>query len=301
MDIEALNNEFAIENHISFSNGPGNLPIATISNPHAEATISLQGAHVTSFTPKGHEPILWVSDNALFENEKAIRGGIPLCWPWFAYETENSDKKPSHGFIRNVMWNVLGTSIVGDKTQLKLGLSDTPETHSMFPSTFDLIVNITVGEALKVELKSCNNSDQPFTYSGALHSYLAISDINKIKITGLEDVSFIDKTDSDKKKKQNGPIAIDSETDRIYDKPNAECIIEDPGMNRKIVITNKGASSAVVWNPWQDRAKEITDFGDEEYTNMVCVEAAIAGGNTAQVNPFGMHSLRTYIYAEPLD
>src|SRR5262245_37440351 len=184
--IQTLNSNYAIGEHITFVAGPGGLTVAEIRNAHASASVALQGGHVVAFQPHGHAPVLWLSSRSVYAIGKAIRGGIPVCWPWFGPHPTDPTK-PAHGFVRTAMWSVRGTGVgPEDATQLWLGLSDDEATRALWPHAFNLEIAITVGPALQVDLVARNTGAAAFTCGGALHSYFAISEVTAIAIDGLD-------------------------------------------------------------------------------------------------------------------
>jgi glucose-6-phosphate 1-epimerase len=301
VDIDALNRRFALANHVAFTSGPGDLgPVAEVANRHATATVALQGAHVIAFQPRQEAPVLWVSADSYYKPGKAIRGGMPVCWPWFADHPTDRDK-PAHGLVRATPWIVLATEAAEDAaTRIQFGIADDERTRALWPHRFDVQLVVTVGTALGVELVVHNPGDQTFLSSGALHSYFTISDIGQAAIHGLDGSTYIDKVDHGARKVQRGPVKIGAETDRVYLDTTAECVIEDPGMRRRIRVAKTGSRSTVVWNPWVAKAASLADFGDDEYPGMVCVETANAGDDVVPVAPSGTHRLQATISTEPL-
>jgi len=299
-DLDTLNDSFGIMDQIAFKAGPGGLAIAEIRNSHAVATLSLHGAHLIGYRPHGHEPVLWVSAQSQYRPGKAIRGGIPICWPWFGPHPADPSK-PAHGFARTAMWGVLSTAALTDgASQIRLRLMDGDATHDLWPHAFDLRLVATVGAQLRVELIMRNPGGAPYTCGGALHSYFGVSDVGAIAIGGLEGCAYIDQVDGDQPKLQRGPVTIAAETDRIYLDTTATCTIDDPGLDRRVAIAKAGSHSTVVWNPWVEKARRLADFGDEEYHGMVCVETANAGPDSVTIAPGGEHRLVATIGVEPL-
>ena len=300
VDLNELNQRFAIAGHLSFKEGPGGLAVAEIANSHAQASIALQGAHVMTFQPQGQAPVLWLSQYGKFAAGKSIRGGVPVCWPWFGPHPVEPGF-PAHGFARTVMWEVLDTS-VGDngETRINFGLIETDVTHTQWPHTTSVQVKVTVGAALSVELVTLNNSNQSFEIGEALHTYFHISDIADVQIKGLEQCEYLDKMEDFARKTQQGSVVIESEVDRVYLNTSADCLIEDQGLNRSIRIATRGSRSTVVWNPWIEKADKMGDFGQDGYRGMVCVETANAFENIVTVAPGAAHSLVTIISVAPL-
>ncbi len=293
--IQELNARFAIPDHVSFAADPGGLPVATVHNHHAGATIALRGGNVVAFQPHGAAPVLWVSRQAVYTEGKAIRGGIPLCWPWFGpHPTDPS--KPDHGFVRARPWTVTGTAVADHRaTRVSLELTDSADTRALWPHAFALELVVVVGPALRVTLVARNTGPDPFVCGGALHSYFSVGDVTTVAIHGLEGRAYVDKVDGGRSKIQQGPITITGETDRVYQETTAACVIDNPALGRGITVDKAGSCSTVVWNPWRDKARRLADFGDDEYPQMICVEVANAPGDTATVPPGGEHRLRTTI------
>jgi len=297
-DIESLNDQFSVPDPLSFKSGPGGLVVAEIDNALASATVALVGAHVMTFQPKGHEPVLWMSKHSYLEVGKPIRGGIPVCWPWFTEHPTNPDL-PNHGFARIVLWNVAATRALPDGgTELRLTLADTEETRTMWPQGFQLELVVAVGSALTVELAVTNTDPQPVTWTGALHSYFSVRDVAHAAVHGLDGCAYIDTVGPRERKVQEGPIAFVQETDRVYVDTAAECVIDDPGLDRRIHIAKQGSQTTVVWNPWVEKSKRMPDFGDDEYPGMVGVETANAEDGAVTVAPGGEHRMSAVIRVE---
>lgn len=297
-DIPTLNAHFGITRQISFVSGPGDLPMIAIRNGAAEAMIMLQGAHVLSFQPHDQQPVLWVSQQARFESGKAIRGGIPLVFPWFGPHPSDPSK-PQHGFARTMLWEVLGTSAGAEgTTQVRLGLHDNDQTRELWPQAFALEYVVTVGNVLEAELIVRNTDEVAYTWTGALHSYFTVGDVRQVAITGLDGTTYIDQVDAMQRKTQHGDITFDSETDRIYLATDATCEIHDPVLYRRIQVAKQGSRSTVVWNPWIDKSRAMADFGDDEYPGMVCVETANAADDAVTLAPGAEHRLKAIIAVE---
>lgn len=300
VDIETLNANFAITKQVAFEFGPGDLPLITIRNSAAEATVAIQGAHVLSFQPRDQQPVLWVSQHARFEPGKAIRGGIPLVFPWFGRHPSDPSR-PQHGFARTMLWEVLGTSAGAEgTTQVRLGLRDTMQTRELWPQAFELEYVITVGSTLEAELIVRNTDEVAFTWSGALHSYFTVGDVRRIAITGLDGATYIDQVDGMQRKTQHGAVTFDREVDRIYLDTDATCAIHDPVLGRQIYVAKRGSRSTVVWNPWIDKARAMSDYGDDEYPGMVCVETANAADDAVTLAPGEEHRLKAIIAVDAL-
>ncbi len=301
MKLETVNRQFAIDKQLTFVAGPGGLPTAQLKNRLASATVALQGAHVVTYQPQGESNLLWLSKLSQFKPGKAIRGGIPICWPWFANHPDDSSK-PAHGFARNRLWEISATRrLPDDRLQLEMKLEDDAKTRQLWPWRFTAWLTVTAGSELEVELRISNRDEKTFSCSGALHSYFSVSDIGNVTITGLEGAGYIDKVSGDQLRQQQEPLAITGETDRIYLNTSADCLIEDQGWNRCIRIAKQGSRTTVVWNPWQEKAAAMADFGNDEYRNMVCVETANAADDLITLAPGEEHRMQTTISVETAD
>lgn len=302
MQAAELNQRYGIAGIVSFVEAEGGLTMAEINNPHASARIALQGAHLIGWQPKGQEPVIWLSRLAKFVPGKSIRGGVPICWPWFGPH-QSQASLPAHGFARTVMWEVLETREHADGcTSLRFGLVETEATRAMWPHPCSLEIEFTIGATLRIQLSTRNLGAQPFTIGEALHTYFHISDVGKTTLRGLEGTTYMDKAGgaSELKKQANG-IKIDSEVDRVYLDTVSDCIIKDRGLGRVIRVAKQGSRSTVVWNPWVEKAEKMGDFGPEGHRGMVCVESANALENTVSVAPGETHHLAVRYSVEIMD
>jgi len=286
MDIAQANDEFGIEGILQICAGPGGLPLITIDNEHARAKICAYAGQVLSYQPDGHpHDLLFVSEHATFQVGKAIKGGIPICWPWFGPDPE-ARGRPDHGFVRARQWQLLVTeSMVDGATRVRLGTKDDEASRALWSHPFALEIEVTVGATLDVALISRNTGDMPVTLTQALHTYFKIGDVRQAQVLGLAGYDYIDKVGETAERTQSGPINFDGPVNRIYLDTADELIIDDPSLDRRICIEREGSRSAVVWNPWIEQSRAMGDFGDEEYLRMVCVETTNAAKDAVQVVP----------------
>ena len=273
MNADELTTRFGIDGILSFSEGKGGLINIEISNSLATASISTYSAQVLAYKPNDEaEDLLFVSDHAFYENGKATKGGIPICWPWFGPAA--TEGGPGHGFVRASQWDVLDTEQNQDgSTVVSLGIKTDTDTD-FWPHACELRLEIRVGASLNITLITENNSAGSITISQAFHTYFKINDISNTSVTGFDGKTYIDKVDGSKQKKQLGDITISELTDRVYLDSNGEIVINDKGNDRQIIITSEGSSTGIVWNPWVEQSSDMGDFGDDEYKNMICVETA---------------------------
>ena len=292
-NIERLNQQFAIDkdNHLLFRAGKGDIPVVEIKNEHASAIISLQGAHLLSWIPKGEKEVIWCSDEAKFAPGKSVRGGIPICWPWFGAHPDNSSY-PAHGFARTVYWQVLSTEALDDgSTRITFTTQPLPENAQMWPPQTSVQYQLTVGAKLEMELITHNESSDDITIGQALHTYFSVGDVSKVLVHGLDDTEYLDKLENFNRKQQHGPVTIEGEVDRIYLDTITDCVIDDKKLNRKIVIVKCGSRSTVVWNPWQKTAAKMGDLGEDGYKKMLCVESCNAADDVVVIPSGKAHHL----------
>ena len=294
-----LNQEYGISGSLIFEASPGGLTRAVISTPLAEGDIYLQGAHVAHWTPRGQKPVLFMSCKSFFAPGKAIRGGIPIIFPWFGGRSDGKPG-PAHGFARSVEWSVEKTGLVDNGTvEIVFGLAADDASRALGFDAFTARFTVSIGAELVMALDIGNQDDQPLRCEEALHTYLAISDIRNVSVQGLEGTNYIDKTDNFVRKvRPQEPIAIAKETDQVHLDTDATCTVSDPTWNRKIIVSKTGSQSTVVWNPWIAKTAGMADMAPDEWERMICVETANAADNTLVIEPGGTHRLTTTISVE---
>jgi len=294
VNIEKLNDEFSLDvadNRLHFITGKGDMPFVEIHNQHASALICLQGAHLLSWIPAGEEDVIWLSESAKFAPGKSIRGGVPICWPWFGAHADNADF-PAHGFARTTDWQVVTTEALDDgNTRITFTTQPQPATEAMWPPATSVQYQMTVGKKLEMELITHNNGESAITIGQALHTYFKVGDISKVALYGLDDTHYLDKLEGFKKKFQHGPVIIDAEVDRVYLDTASDCVIEDRDLQRNIIIIKCGSHSTVVWNPWQETADRMGDLGHNGYQQMLCVESSNAADDVVTIAPGKAHQL----------
>jgi len=271
------------------------LQFIEIDNSLAVGRVALQGGHVDWWRPKSaKQDVLWRSSNARYEKGRSIRGGVPICWPWFGkHPTDGSFC--AHGFARVIPWKLLeSTQLKNGATKIVLTMIPTEEATKQLTYAFELILTIVVGESLYLNLKTTNLSDSPFIISEGYHTYFYISDIENIKVNGLEDSVYTDKADNFSRGIEQNAITFSNEFDRVYTNTSNDCYIEDENFNRVITIKKSNSNSTVVWTPWQEKALEIGDMGEkDEWRRMVCVETANILENSVVIYPKLSHSIAT--------
>ena len=261
-----------------------------VTNESAIAKIAVQGAHLFHYSRIGEEPILWLSESSYMEDGKHIRGGIPICWPSFGM---NNPELPQHGFARNRMWDLVNI-IENDSssTTVIMELNDTRKSRREWEYKFNLQVSITISDKLTMELTTLNRDSQAFKFTQALHTYFNISDISNIHIEGLNEKPYLDAL-SNESKVQNGDVTFNSEVDSVYQEVDKDILLKDK--SRDIKIQSEGSSSAVVWNPWIEKAKRMSGMRDDAYTEFVCIETANAFDDYKILQPGESHTLMVAI------
>lgn len=262
-------------------------PVLTIRHPKCSAKVALHGAHVMSWRPEGAEEVLYLSPDAVYRQGKAIRGGIPLCWPWFNAHPSDPDL-PSHGLVRNQFWELESTDVTDDGVVAKLRRDS---------ANWSAMATISMGTSLEVALQSTNLADQSLMVSGALHSYFSVGDVREITIKGLEDTDYLDTVGVPTVRHQDGVIRIDREVDRYYDSPGA-VRLEDPLKKRTLLVEKESSPSTVVWNPWTKKAAALTDLPNEDYLAFACIEAAISNDRAVALGKGEAHCFSTRISVE---
>ena len=284
--LDTLNHHFSLPGALRFVNGSGDLPVAEIQTPLASARVALQGAQLLAWQPAGAAPVIWLSQAAVFAPGEPVRGGVPVCWPWFGVR----EGLPAHGFVRTRLWQVRAASTdASGQVVLRLGLQDDAETRALWDHAFDLELQLTIGATLSMTLTSRNTGDQAFTVTDALHTYFCVTDIRQTAVQGLDGCDYLDKVQNFARTRQSGVVGFTGETDRIYVDTTADCVIEDRVAQRAIRVSKSGSSSTVVWNPWRD--KVFADMAAGEYQQMLCVETCNAGPDQVTLAPGQSHAL----------
>lgn len=295
-----LQRRFGIAGAVSFTPGAGEMPTVDIGNALGRADIALQGAQLLSFAPAGQPPVVWLSPRAKFVAGKSARGGVPICWPWFGPHAREASF-PAHGFARTSPWETIESVALADGShRLGFRLLRPDTDDGLWPYSTPLEVHYTVGAALEIELRTRNRSPQPLVLGEALHTYFSVGDVREIRLLGLDGGEYLDKVDGGQRKRQTGPVTIAGEVDRVYLDTAADCLIEDPILNRRIRVEKRGGRSTVVWNPWVEKAAKTGDFAEEGYLTMLCVESGNAADDAITLEPGEEHRLWVRYSVEPL-
>src|ERR1035441_26573 len=282
---------------VTFLDGQGELPMLEISTAWSTAEIYLHGAHVTQFRKKDEPPLLFVSQCSRFNEGQPIRGGIPVVFPWFGPR----EGLGQHGFARVKIWDLKEFAPAPDgSVSVRFRLPDCPEASAFPPFTADY--SVTVNQSLTLQLVVTNQSkDAEFTFENCLHSYFEVGDVTAISIHGLNGLSYLDTVAGCVEKTEaSNSLRIASEVDRLYLNATGTVEILDPRLGRKIRVEKQGSASTVVWNPWIAKARRMSDFGDEEYERMICVESGKVASNSISLLPGGSSTLTVKLGSETL-
>jgi glucose-6-phosphate 1-epimerase len=282
---------FAGADFLDFSEIAPGFIVAEVKTAFSTASIALQGAHVMTWQLQGQKPVIWMSKAAKLVPGKSIRGGVPLCWPWFgAHATEAG--YPGHGFARTIAWSLLSAGKLPDgRVRLEFEPVMNDAARAQWPHDTAVKYSVTVGQELVVGLATKNTGKTAFVIGQALHTYFEIGDINKVGIAGLTGCAYIDKVAGSQRKKQKGSVTFAGEMDRVYLGTAGCCGIVDPVLKRTLLITSTGSRSTVVWNPGKDKAAKMGDFGNKGEDRMVCVETANAADDVITLAPGETHRM----------
>jgi glucose-6-phosphate 1-epimerase len=274
--------------------GKGGLPKVRITSAACVGQMYLHGAHITSWKPAGEEEVLFVSSKTRWEDGHAIRGGIPVCFPWFAHKADDP-QAPDHGFVRTKTWQLDSIADVGDAITVSMSTESDEATKKWWPAEFRLVLRATFGKELSVELVVTNRGRTSLRFEEALHAYFRVGNIEMTRARTPDALYYIDKTDSHRIKTQLGDIMISSETDSVYLDTRDEIRLEDPLLQRHVCITKENSSTTVVWNPWAQKAHSMSDLGADEWMQMICVEPSNVAGSAVDLAPGQQHSMKTLV------
>lgn len=286
------------------------LPCWRIRNGAAELIVAEQGAQVLSYRQGDAPPVIWLSEEAAFERGQAVRGGAPVCWPWFGDLIRNpqpiqdayqgGQPAPAHGLVRNIDWLLTDSHSGANSATLQFACNQDGGLPG-WPHAVDLNLQIRLDDkGLHLSLTSHNRGKAEVALSQALHSYFGVSDIHQITVEGLDGRPYIETLDAWQQRQQQGDLTFSGETDRIYLELSPTLCLRDPGFNRRITLKTLGSRSAVLWNPWIAKAQRLSQFADDAWQRMLCIETANVLDDMVRLAPGASHSLSVSIGVEPL-
>jgi glucose-6-phosphate 1-epimerase len=294
LNIDELNKRFAIDGVARLTAGNNGLPRVSISGPAATAEIYLHGAQLTCWCPAGAEEVIFLSKQSQWAAGHAIRGGIPVCFPWFRNKADDP-KAPSHGFVRTRAWQLDSVEKLGDAVRVSLSTSSDEGTRAWWPYDFHLQHRLTIGADLAQELVMTNTGSKPLRFEEALHTYYRVGGADAVRISGLDAVEYLDNTDNNRENRQQGDIVFTAQTDRAYVDTTHPVEIIDPILRRRIRLEKQESRTTVVWNPWSTGAQSLADLGDDEWRMMACVEASNIRAFAVDLEPGQQHCMKTLI------
>jgi glucose-6-phosphate 1-epimerase len=274
--------------------GNGALPKVRITSPEVVGEMYLHGAHVTSWNPTGGEEVLFLSSQSRWEHGRAIRGGVPICFPWFGGKADDPTA-PAHGFVRTKSWQLESITQAGGAVTVSMFTESDEGTKRWWPAEFRLVHRATFGRELSLELVVSNTGRKSLSFEEALHAYHRLGNIEVTRVRGLDTIQYLDKTDSNRKKMQHGEIVIESETDRVYLSTREAIEVEDPVLRRRTRITKENSGTTVVWNPWVAKARGLSDLGDDEWMQMICVETSNVSDFAVDLAPGQQHTMKAIV------
>jgi glucose-6-phosphate 1-epimerase len=298
-ELDELDRRFGIPGIARVCEGRGGLLRVQITSPHCEGEMYLHGAHVTSWKPVGHDEILFLSSKSHWQDGQAIRGGIPICFPWFRAKTDDP-KAPAHGFVRTKSWQL--ESIVQQEEGIVVTMftESDHETHRWWPADFHLVYRVTFGSELRLRLACTNTGSEALRFEEALHTYNGVAEIASVRLHGLDTAHFLDNTDSNREKSQLGDVAITSQTDNAFMNTQNAVEVRDPKLRRQIRLEKDGSNTTVVWNPWREGAAGLRDLGEGEWTQFLCVEASNILADAASLAPGAQHKITAVLSVSKL-
>ena len=297
--IAAWNERFAIAGVAAIVTGQAGLPLVRVTSDAAAAEVYLQGAQVTSWQPARAQEVLFLSRYARWEDGKAIRGGIPICFPWFRGKADNPEA-PAHGVVRTRAWQLDGMEQSGEGVTLTLSTTSDERSRRWFPHEFHLEHRITVGRELTLELKATNTGEGDLRFEEALHTYFHVDDAATVQVSGLEGTRYLDNMDQNREKLQVGDVVFTGQTDNAYLNTHAALALRDPGLGRILWTHKENSATTVVWNPWEQGAAGFSDFGKDEWRSMACAEASNILAAAVVLAPGEHHTMRAILKVEPL-
>jgi glucose-6-phosphate 1-epimerase len=291
LQIDELNCRFGLAGVAEVVAGNGGLAMVRVTGPLATAEIYLHGAHVTSWKPAGAEEVMFLSSRSYWQDGRAIRGGIPICAPWFGEKVDNP-KAPSHGFVRTIEWHLDSVTAEDDGTVAVTCSTESDEASRVWwPHEFRMIYRVVIGTSLRLELTMMNTGSGGFELAEALHTYLRVGDSRTVRARGLDGVTYQDKVDGYREKIQAGDLTFDGATDRVYLNTRGAVEVVDPNLRRAIRTEKLNSTTTVVWNPGQAGAEALADLGDDEWKSMVCVEASNVRSATIALGAGHAHTM----------
>jgi glucose-6-phosphate 1-epimerase len=297
--IDVLNARYGITGIAEVISGNGGLPVVRVTTTAVAAEISLYGAHVTRWKPAGTEEVLFLSEKSYWEAGHAIRGGVPVCFPWFGDKADDP-RAPKHGFVRTREWRLDSLSALEDGSVTLVCITESDATtRPWWPHEYCVAYRITVGAKMRLELTVINRGKTSMRFEEALHSYLRVGNVQEMAVRGLDGITYLDKTDSFREKTQNGDVTISTETDRVFVNTRGAVDVMDDSLGRTVRTEKANSETTVVWNPWREQAAKLPDFADDEWQQMVAIEGSNVQTAAIHLDPGDEHTMRITLSSQP--
>jgi glucose-6-phosphate 1-epimerase len=296
---DVLNRRFGISGLAQVISGNGGLPKLQVTSKSASAEIYLHGAQITSWQPAGAEEVIFLSEHSRWEDGRAIRGGIPVCFPWFRAKADDP-KAPAHGFVRTREWQL--ESVIAEEdgsVSAAFSTESDASTRRWWPHEFRLALRVRIGATLGLELTAANTGSAPLSFEEALHTYFRVGHAGRVRVRGLSGVTYLDNVDGNREKTQSGDIVLTGTTDNAYVNTLGVAELVDPILRRTVRTEKENSRTTVVWNPWQQGTASLSDLGEDEWQRMTCVEASNILSSTVRLGPGEEHSMRANLTIAP--
>lgn len=292
--IDDLNRRFGIPDLVEVLSGNGGLPKIRVTAPSASAEIYLHGAQLTSWQPADAAEVLFLSEHSNWQGGRAIRGGIPVCFPWFRSKADDLSA-PAHGVVRTKEWQLEAVRVDEDSVVVVCSTESDDLTQRWWPHAFRLVHKLSIGKSLRLELNVTNTGQIPFAFEEALHTYFCVSQLERVSIRGLDQITYLDNIDGNRRKNQSGDLRFTAKTDNAYIDVHGPAELIDPTLGRRIKTEKVNSATTVVWNPWQEGAAALSDLGNSEWRRFACVEASNILGSAILLAPGREHSMKATI------
>jgi glucose-6-phosphate 1-epimerase len=289
---DALNRRFGIFGLAQVISGSGGLPKLQVTTKLASAEIYLHGAQVTSWQPAGAEEVIFLSEHSHWKDGHAIRGGIPVCFPWFRAKADDP-KAPAHGFVRTREWQLHSVTSREDESVIAVFSTESDaSTRLWWSHEFRLELRITIGVTLGLELTATNTGSAPLSFEEALHTYFRVGQVERVRVRGLNGVTYLDNVDQNREKAQSGDLVLTGTTDNAYLNTLSATELIDPILRRTVRTAKENSRTTVVWNPWRQGSASLSDLGEDEWRQMTCVEASNVLSSAISLAPGEEHTMR---------
>ncbi len=306
--LAGLTERFAIRDHVSFHEDEPGMVQMRIVTEASEATIYLQGAHLTRWTPHRQRPVLYLSPKTALAPGKPIRGGIPVLFPWFGprwnaaeFDAAHGTQSPMHGFARTAVWTVQRVHLSPDgQVQTTLSLSPSDLSRSLGYDNFTAAMEFRTGRALHAALTVTNHGAVPMEFEEGLHSYFAIDSVPAASLDGLRGSTYIDKRDNGIRKVQReSSFVFTRDVDQVHVHTAEPLVLHDPAGKRAIHITKEGSGTTVIWNPWSVLSPGLHDLPEDGWCHFICVETVNAADDRITLATGASHGMAMSVHVEP--